>query len=114
MSLYDIRQNQRISKAQTENKRTARTVQESQESIEELRQSVQKLSLACQAMWQLLQTNSGLSEQDLLEALQNIEDKNAAQNCAKCGRVQQSKKPNCLYCGTPFPEEASTMSCFQV
>lgn len=114
MSLYDIRQNQRISKAQAENKRTARTVKESQESIEELRQSVNKLSGVCQAMWQLLQTTSGLSDQDLLDALQHIEEKNAAQNCAKCGRVQQSKKPNCLYCGTPFLEEASTMSCFQV
>ena len=114
MSLYDIRQNQRISSAQSENKRTARNVQESQESLEELRQSVKKLSVVCQAMWQLLQTTSGLSDQDLLETLQNIEQQNTAQNCSKCGRVQQSKKPNCLYCGTAFPEETSTMSCFQV
>ncbi len=114
MNLYDLRQNQRISKTQAENKHTARTVQESQESIEELRQSVHKLSVVCQAMWQLLQATSGLSDQALLETLENVEQKQAAQNCAQCGRVQQSKKPNCLYCGATFPEQTSTMSCFQV
>lgn len=115
MSLYDIRQNQRIAEAQQDSRRTARHLQESQAEIAELQQSVKKLSLTCQALWRLLQATSGLSDRALLETLQNLEqEQTTVLNCPQCDRVWQNGRTSCMYCGTKLPPQAAVTQYFHL
>ena len=66
------------------------------------------LALVCVAMWSLLKDKTGLTEEDLLERVRQIDladgqqDGAARRNvakCPQCGRSMSSRHKRCLYCG---------------
>jgi len=75
----------------------------------ELSGRIDCLSLMCMAMWELLQQETSLSEEDLFSKVKDIDlrdgtldgklQKKAAQ-CTQCGRVLSRKHGRCLYCGS--------------
>lgn len=76
-----------------------------------------KLGLVCQAMWTLLQERTGLTEQDLLARVRELDLKDGALDgkstkppvdCPKCGSKMSRKFNRCLFCG----EECSDGSAF--
>ena len=105
----DYYQNQRISDAELENSRVAHKLENHQEDVEELKKTVKKLSIACKAMWQLLQETSDIPQWALDEKFKQIERESAerAATCPGCGRVRQKRMPNCFYCGTVFDLDIS-------
>ena len=70
---------------------------------------IDRLSLVCLAMWELLQQKTGISEEDLLSKVKEIDlrdgkldgklQKKVAQ-CSQCGRVLSRQHGRCLYCGS--------------
>lgn len=69
---------------------------------------VDRLTLICMAMWSLLQEKTGLTEEDLLDRVKQIdlmdgqEDgkfKKQIAQCPKCKRVMSARHGRCLYCG---------------
>ena len=116
MDLYDLRQNHRINKSASESRAATRELQENNESILELKKSVQKLSLVCQAMWHLVQENTNLTEADLIETVEYLEHQaNAGVRCPQCDRAQASRQAvKCLYCGTQLLLQESSGSLFKI
>lgn len=79
------------------------------ESIQQLQQRVDRLSLLCQALFEELQKTSGLTEDRLKERMLEIDmrdgrrdgklDMTAAGKCPDCGHPITRPRPNCFWCG---------------
>lgn len=73
-----------------------------------LQDRVDKLTLVCMAMWELLRDKAQLSEAELMEKVKEIDlrdgvpdgkvTKTVAQ-CPKCNRVMSPRHKRCMYCG---------------
>ena len=67
-----------------------------------------KLTLVCMALWSLLQEKTGLTEEDLLERIRQIDMADGVQDgkakkqiakCPSCNRTMSPRHGRCLYCG---------------
>lgn len=74
----------------------------------DLQQKVDQLVLACMAMWSLLKDKTGLTEQELIQKIQEIDlsdgrlDGKVRVNvatCPSCGRAMSRTHGRCLFCG---------------
>lgn len=80
------------------------------EDIKRLEAMVQKLSLVNRAMWELVRDNTSLTDQHLLDKVEEIDLRDGKRDgkvgtpqkatCMKCGKVLQRGQNKCLYCGT--------------
>ena len=74
-----------------------------------LEERVERLSLICMAMWSLLQSETQLTEDDLLERVKEIDLLDGVADgkitrrvarCGKCDRPMSSRHSRCIYCGS--------------
>jgi len=74
-----------------------------------LSERVERLTLACQALWEILQERQGLTENELKSRMREIDlrdgnlDGSIGQetvNCPSCGRLTVTKRSQCQFCGT--------------
>jgi len=79
--------------------------------VEDLQRQVERLSLACQAMWELLRGCSDLTEDDLEKKILEVDVRDGcvdgkigvqALDCPSCGRKTSSKRNICIMCGAPI------------
>ena len=77
-------------------------------TIRELQDRIDRLLLANIAMWSLVREKIGLTEEDLLERVRQIDLSDGEEDgklrtqvvrCAKCKRVMSHRHRTCLYCG---------------
>jgi predicted Zn-ribbon and HTH transcriptional regulator len=112
MSMYHLMGAARAASTARLAKETAdlsrRRTTEAAGNIRELEDRLDRLTLACMAMWSLLQEKTKLTEEDLMERVKQIdladgqEDgklKLGVSKCAGCGRVMARRHLRCLYCG---------------
>ena len=81
--------------------------------LHDLKRRCDALTMGCQAMWELLRDNSGLSDETILEKIREIDlrdgatdgkiSETAMKQCAGCGHVTHAARQICLYCGAPLP-----------
>lgn len=80
-----------------------------------LRETVDRLILACQAMWGLLSKQVGLSESELIEKIREIDLldgtldgklRRPSKCCPSCGRSNGARRARCIYCAKPLEEVA--------
>ena len=71
-------------------------------------EDIERLRLACQAMWELLRDKHGLSDDDIEDKIQEIDLRDGVADnkmtttmvvCSSCGRKGKSYRSACLYCG---------------
>ncbi len=76
--------------------------------VAELERRMDKLTMLCSAMWELLQERTDLTDDDLNERVMQIDLRDGqadgkvqkeVANCPKCGRVMSQRHVRCLYCG---------------
>lgn len=76
--------------------------------IEQLENRLARTTLACQALWELLKTRLGLTEEELLAKMDEIDERDGVKDgkmsptvclCGACGRKVNSISPRCMYCG---------------
>ncbi|MEO0444712.1 MAG: hypothetical protein AAF191_01415 [Verrucomicrobiota bacterium] len=74
-------------------------------------QQINHLTLACQAMWELLRDTSEVSEKDLEEKILEVDARDGSVNgkignqvlvCGACGRNTNSRRKHCIMCGAPI------------
>ena len=67
-----------------------------------------QLSLVCSAMWELLREKNGLTEEDLMAKVREVDLRDGVADgkvtkqvlkCVKCGRTMSPRHKKCLYCG---------------
>jgi len=82
--------------------------------IEDLERHLERLSLACQAMWELLQECSDLKEEDIEKKVLEIDGRDGSVDgkitvrpidCPSCGRKTSSKRSSCVMCGAPIKRQ---------
>lgn len=82
--------------------------------IADLRRQLERLSLACQAMWELLRDRSDLTEEDIDSKILEIDARDGSidgrigaqlTNCTSCGRPTNSKRGSCVMCGAPLKRQ---------
>ena len=77
-----------------------------------LEERVERLTLVCRAMWELLNSHTGLTEDQLLDQMSEVDLSDgqldgvyrSIVHCAKCQRRVSGRQPNCLYCGAVLPD----------
>jgi hypothetical protein len=71
-----------------------------------------RLTLVCMALWALLREKTGLTEQDLLKKVEEIDlsdgvldgkVRSTVAKCAQCGRAISPRHRRCIYCGAENP-----------
>ena len=73
-----------------------------------LQDRLDKLTLVCMAMWELLRDRAQLSEAELMEKVKEIDLRDGVPDgkvtekvaqCPKCNRVMSPRHKRCMYCG---------------
>lgn len=79
-----------------------------------LEEQVGRLTLACTAMWTLLRQRVGVTDRELLEAIQEVDLRDGvldgqykppALTCPACGRRNNRRRRTCMYCESALPPE---------
>jgi hypothetical protein len=86
-----------------------RKAESAADSVRELQARVDRLSMVCQAMWELLRDKTKLTDEDVIKQMQQIDLRDGVADgkmtrqtlvCPECGRNVSSRREQCLYCGT--------------
>ena len=82
--------------------------------LQQLERRVEALALACQSLWEIASAELNVTEQQLLEKMQEVDLRDGkadgrmsahAHQCSECGRNSNSQRTTCLYCGADFPDD---------
>lgn len=77
-----------------------------------LQTRVDRLTLVCAAMWELLQEKTGITAEQLAQRVQQIDLRDGKLDgkidrtlraCPACGRTVGTSAFKCMYCGTQLP-----------
>lgn len=88
--------------------RAAAGARRAESSVAEVETRLEKLTLICMAMWELLRDNTKFTEADLMAKVQEIDLRDGVpdgkvtskvQKCPKCQRTMSTRHQVCLYCG---------------
>jgi hypothetical protein len=87
-------------------------------AVEDMRgvdERVDQLLIVCAAMWELVRERTGLTENDLVNKIAEIDARDGTadgkitpkpRHCPKCQRVIFPKHRRCLYCGCEAPVDS--------
>ena len=104
----DADQYRRISEAQSAASRAARKTDRIDERIDELERRTDRLSLACQALWEILKEKTEIGEAAVYKKMEEIDLRDGRLDgkisatvfsCSRCGRRISSRRLICIYCG---------------
>ena len=100
--------------AQTDAVAAARDARDAQESVESLRQDVNRLLLITEALWTLLKKQHDFTDDDLTKVVNEIDlqdgvldgkpPKAPPRPCPYCGKMVAAHHTLCIYCGRTVPE----------
>lgn len=80
--------------------------------VEDLQRRLDTMTLAAQAMWELLRAHGRFSDADLLEKMQEVDLRDGEAdgrissglvNCPGCGRRNRTSRRRCVFCGAALP-----------
>jgi hypothetical protein len=109
--LWERYQQTRIAGAERTAESAEAKVDRCSRAVEDLQPHVERLALACQAMWELLRECSDLTEEDLEKKIIEIDGRDGCVDgkmgaqvldCPSCGRKTSSKRSSCIMCGAPL------------
>lgn len=109
---WDLYQQAQINDVQDSARRARDDTLSLRGEIRDLRRSLDSLTLTCAALWELLSDKSGLTEDELLAKMQEIDLRDGkldgkmtrpASECPRCQRANNATRRNCMYCGEKLP-----------
>ncbi len=110
--IWELWQHNRIGTARDEAGAASSTANRTAMEFAHLERRVERLALACQAMWELLAERTGVTEQELMEHMEQIDLRDGAADgkmqaqtltCPTCNRRVNTKRTICMYCTHPLP-----------
>ena len=111
--LTDLMQWLQIQRATSRASELGRDLAGAQRELERLQGTVDKLSLACAALWELLKERDGLADDALLQRILEIDLRDGVidgriherpSECPQCGRKNGPRRTSCLYCASALPD----------
>ena len=112
--LIDLYQHRQISDATRTAYSAKETANRSRSDIDDLKRKADALTLACQALWEIVRAQTGSSDDAILEKMQEIDLRDGAADgrishrvltCPSCHRTSKASRKICLYCGASMPTE---------
>lgn len=109
--IWESYQTRKIHSAEQSAEKAERKADRFSEDIADLKQHTERLSLACQAMWELLRDFSDLTEEHIENKILEIDSRDGKVDgkmspqlldCWECGRPTNSRRSNCVMCGAPI------------
>jgi hypothetical protein len=106
--LWNIAQHRQIETLDRAAADANETARRAAANVIEIQVALERLSLTCRAMWELLRERTSVSEADLIAKVHEIDlrdgrldgrARSAAKHCPQCSRVNNSRRDRCLYCG---------------
>lgn len=85
-----------------------------QNKLDSFERRLDHISLACQALWELIRETTSLTEEDILAKMEEIDLRDARKDgkmstttvkCESCGKISQSHRQTCIYCGEDLPDK---------
>jgi len=110
--LWDLIQQRQIGQARQAAAEASNSISRTQTDIASLERSVETLMLTCQAMWELLREKTNLTDEMLMQRMQEVDlrdgkrDGRIAGNtttCEGCSRLNNANREHCVYCGEKLP-----------
>lgn len=107
-AFFRVAEMQRNKQEQLAAERSGRTALDAKRGLRHLQDRVDRLTLVNMAMWSLLKDKMGVTEEDLISRMVEIDitDGRAdgkvtvgVRKCGKCGRTLSRRHRKCLYCG---------------
>lgn len=102
---YQTRVDEDVSNKRNERERST---DELHEDYAHLEHRVEKLSLICRAMWELLGKSKKLTDLELFDLVKEIDSRDGMADgkigtkvvkCPECGHPVNTRHPRCVYCG---------------
>lgn len=112
--LWDLIQQSRIERAERSASNAGQKAELQAIEQRDLTRQVEHLTLACQAMWELLRDHSGLTEGQLERKMKEIDERDGRRDgrisrrlrdCPACGRPVPSHLARCVSCSARMPKE---------
>ena len=109
--LLMVRESAAARDAQVEAARGAARAGAAEEHAKRLEDRLDKLTLVCMGIWELLRERAKLTEQDLMDKVREIDIRDGVPDgkvtpqvaqCPKCSRVMSPRHKKCLYCGSEW------------
>ena len=102
---YQFRVDEEMYKERLESRRTADQLHEDYAHLE---QRVERLTLICRAMWELLGKTNNWDDEKLFDRVKEIDARDGEIDgkigadmikCPRCGHPVNTRHPRCVYCG---------------
>ena len=112
--LWELYQQSRIQDANATASRAESKSQNVAYTIARLEDKIDSLALTCQALWEIARDQSGLTDEQLMAKVGEIDLRDGqadgkmgsgGEACVKCGRVISKRHMSCMYCGEPVVKE---------
>lgn len=112
MSMWDLVQHFQIREAKEAAELASHKADRINARKDNTKQELEELTLACQAMWELLRDHLGLTDEQLKAKMLEIDARDGVVDgkigaelvdCPHCGQKASTFKPNCVYCGNRIP-----------
>ena len=106
---YDLHQTRQIGINRHEANDAARRANKAESLCEELLQRHEKMALVCQALLEIVQERTGITDEDLEKKILEVDLRDGKADgrmkaqvtqCPECGRNVSSRRPVCIFCGT--------------
>lgn len=106
--LWELNQYRKIADATQTAEDAQSTAKSHASDLISIHQKIEKLTLCCQAMWELLRDNSDLTEEDIDTKVIEIDGRDGKVDgaislqmiyCPTCGRPTNTRRTSCVICG---------------
>ena len=110
----DAHQYGKIKQAENRANTAAEKASRAQDAFYELERKQEKMALACQALLELIQEHSGITDSQIEEKILEIDLRDGSAdgkigtqilNCPHCGRKTNTARNACYYCGAKIQEK---------
>lgn len=106
--MWEIHQEHEFSNARSDISIARTKSSSTKDEIKCLQQKFEKLSITCQALWELVKDKTDLTDDMIIAKIEEIDLRDGVDDgketataivCSKCGRKTNSRRDLCMYCG---------------
>jgi hypothetical protein len=110
--IIDVYQQGQIAEANAKAAQASDRAKQLERDVDDLKRRADALTIANQALWEILRARLALDDQTVLRKMQEIDLRDGQGDgkisprpvvCPRCSRNSNSKRRACLYCGASLP-----------
>ena len=110
--IIDLYQQRRINEARDTAAQAKSVTEQLQWEVRDLQRKADAMTIACQALWEIVRAQTGMRDEAILQKMQEIDARDGRADgkisgsvlpCPRCGRKSNANRRDCLYCGAKMP-----------